>query len=342
MTKSIAKKSANLFQEHREELGFVNEAQCREKGLHTIQEDGEIVGAVLYNHCVRKPQTTIYDLCVDEDYRMQGIGTRLVQKVKTESPHDRLIAKCPIDLQANQFYQKTGWIKSAEERGKNRELNVWEYQKKENGIDLIMTISNAGDTAQAILQSPARIGIESSKEWPYDFPPYFLDFPFTDPAAGFDEHLKAVKEYSPKLTVAPDVEKGRKLDRVIRMGNKLLQHSENVILVPKSCHPSNIPDRFRVGLPLANFGSGTPYGIWDYKDCRSVHILGGSPNIQLKIISHLGNVDSVDSYTLGMRAQYGAWDGKAIDAKDMNYKSRLKLSLNNYSSFLNNSKSEEK
>lgn len=120
--------AAALFQQHREELGFVNRAQCREKTLYTEYDGDEIVGAALVNHCVRKPQTTLYDIAVRETHRGNGIGTRLVTQIAGETPHDKIIAKCPADLPANQFYNQCGWELTAVEDGKNRSLAVWKYE----------------------------------------------------------------------------------------------------------------------------------------------------------------------------------------------------------------------
>lgn len=199
------------------------------------------------------------------------------------------------------------------------------------GIDVIMTINSKGDTADAIKESAARIGIESSKTWPFDSSPFFLDFPFTNPEATFEDHLARGKETQPELTVAPDVEKGRDISDVIDMADRLLEHATDVIIVPKDCHPTEIPNRFRVGLTVGSFGSMAPWGLYEYADCESIHVLGGTPTEQLSVVSHGLNVDSMDSYTLGVRAQYGMWDGKAKDAPDeWDYKKRLKESLNNY------------
>lgn len=123
-----AEDAADLFQQHRKELGFVNRAQCREKTLYTEYDDGEIVGAALVNHCVRKPQTTLYDIAVCETHRSEGIGSQLVNKIADETPHEKIIAKCPIDLPANQFYNQTGWKLTVVEEGKNRSLAVWKYE----------------------------------------------------------------------------------------------------------------------------------------------------------------------------------------------------------------------
>lgn len=198
-------------------------------------------------------------------------------------------------------------------------------------IDVVMTITSDGDTAQAIQESPAHIGIESSHEWPFESRPHFLDYPFTNESATFEDHLAAAERHRPHITTAPDVEKGRELTDVVSMGDKLLDYSDNVIIVPKTCHPTDIPDRFRVGLTVGNFGSMAPWGLYEYASVDSIHVLGGTPNEQMAVVSHGLNVDSMDSYTLGVRAQYGMWDGVAKDAPDgWDYKKRLQESLTNY------------
>lgn len=124
----IAHKAADLFQNHRDELGFVNRAQCEEKDL-IVEMDGEcVVGALLGNHCVRKPQSTVYEVAVDQTQRRSGIATTLVDRFQNESPHNKLVAKCPIDLPANQFYNQTGWELEAIHDGKNRRLAEWQLQ----------------------------------------------------------------------------------------------------------------------------------------------------------------------------------------------------------------------
>jgi ribosomal protein S18 acetylase RimI-like enzyme len=125
---SDAQAAAALFQRHRDELGFVNVAQCREKDLYVERRDGGVVGAALCNHCVRKPQTTLYDIAVDDTYRRRDVGTTLRDRIVSDSPHDWLVAKCPSDLQANHWYRKTGWrVRAVHRREGKRTLVEWEY-----------------------------------------------------------------------------------------------------------------------------------------------------------------------------------------------------------------------
>jgi hypothetical protein len=196
-----------------------------------------------------------------------------------------------------------------------------------------MTVTGRSrDTTRAIAASRARLGVESSNDWIDGYGPQFVDFPFTDDDATFQDHLDVVRETCPTLTVAPDVEKGRTLEEVIEKADRLLQYSLSVIVVPKSVHPSEVPDRFRVGVPLADYGSGAPWTMWDYNDCRGLHLLGGGPSRQLHVRQYApAPIKSVDTATLGKCSRFGWWDGKSCDApKGMDYRERLEASLNHY------------
>jgi len=187
------------------------------------------------------------------------------------------------------------------------------------------------DTTEAIAESDALLGVESSKDWLDGYTPKFLDYPFTNPEATVQDHINVARRVEPRLTVAPDIEKGRTLSEAVEFGDELLTHADDVILVPKSVPPEEVPDRFRAGMSVGDFGSCASWGVWRYRDCDSVHILGGSPNQQLSIGQYLDNVASVDTATLGQRCRFGMWDGKAVDAPDnYDYKQRLKMSLDNY------------
>lgn len=188
------------------------------------------------------------------------------------------------------------------------------------------------DTTSAITDSAARLGVESSNDWLDDYTPRFIDYPFTDPDATFSDHLRVVREVQPEVAVAPDIEKGRTLSEVVGKADRLLEYSRDIIVVPKTVHPSKVPDRFRVGVPLADYGSGAPYSAWDYKDCREVHLLGGGPPRQLTAAQHLPcEVESVDTATLGKYSRFGYWDEGSCDAPDeWDYRRRLKESLDNY------------
>jgi len=197
-------------------------------------------------------------------------------------------------------------------------------------IDFIMTVQNDGDVAAAIADSPAKLGYVSSLD---NIPriPYFLDYPFTDPDSTFNDHLEAAKALNPDIVVAPDIEKGLSLEDGIHQADRLSDHADIVVVVPKSVHPTDIPDRFRVGLTMANFGSNAPWFLWDYKDCTSIHVLGGPPHRQMVALEHGLPVKSMDSFALGIQSMYGVWNGKKVDAPDhWDYRRRVTESIRNY------------
>jgi hypothetical protein len=186
------------------------------------------------------------------------------------------------------------------------------------------------DTTEAIAESRALLGAESTKDWCDGYQIQFLDFPFTDTDATFADHLVVVKDVRPQLTVAPDVEGGRTLPEVVNMADRLSQYSQDIIIVPKDCHPSEVPNRFRVGVTAADFGSSAPWSVWEYRDCGPVHILGGGPARQLELAHYL-NVASVDTSSLNLVARFGYWDGGTVDApEEWDYRRRLTESLDNY------------
>jgi hypothetical protein len=201
--------------------------------------------------------------------------------------------------------------------------------------DLYMTVQGQSeDTTKAIAKSDAHLGVASDKEWLEGYEPKFVDFPFTNPNADFETHLEVVRRVKPELTVAPDIERGRGVDDVLHQAGLLDDYADSVVIVPKDCHPSVVPDRYRVGLPLGNFGSGAPWTVWDYRNCPQVHVLGGSPRHQLEAARCL-RVVSCDTATLGKRARFGMWDGVSCDAPETwEYRRRLKESLDNYAEVL--------
>jgi hypothetical protein len=115
--------------------------------------------------------------------------------------------------------------------------------------------------AEAISRSGAHLGYETSRSRPPDsLEIEFCDYNFRD-RTPFEEHLAAVEREQPKLAVAPDVQDAADLDEATEQADHLAEHAETVIMVPKGVHPTEIPDRHRVGLPLANWDIGADE--WD-------------------------------------------------------------------------------
>lgn len=300
-----AKRAAAVFQQHRDELGFVNEAQCEEKTLYTHEEDGKTVGAVLVNHCVRKPQTTVYELAVLPEHRRGGIATGLIDRVARATPHDALVAKCPVDLPANDFYESTGWDHVDVETGKNRQLNVWQYQV--DSVDLITT--GRPDLTEYAQKYGWFTGCRLDATQNYENAnrsPEFIDLHWEDPQR--DKLLTKCMQHNPVYAIAGDYD-GDNYDIINDFASQLRQFCENVIIVPHSPgEVDEVPEWAIVGYSTPTQYAGTEAPIWEYTG-RDVHILGGTmPQIEV-VVDHLrDDIVSLDTNTMHRDAtQFGEY-----------------------------------
>lgn len=120
---------------NRQSIGFVLrpallEAIQRHELFVAIARNGRILGFVNFHHRLDE-KTTIYELCVKDKHRGNGLGRRLIEAVAAESKalgKQQIQLKCPIALEANRFYSQVGFQHIAVEAGKKRRLNVWRLQ----------------------------------------------------------------------------------------------------------------------------------------------------------------------------------------------------------------------
>lgn len=121
-----------LADDNRNALGFLVRAsleeRLRHRGLLVCEHQGEVIGFVSFHHR-RDGWTTIHELCVEEQYRRQGVGRALVEAVKDDAlraGQSGIRLKCPVDLPANGFYARLGFTRAAVVEGRRRPLAVWE------------------------------------------------------------------------------------------------------------------------------------------------------------------------------------------------------------------------
>lgn len=93
------------------------------------EEDGRIVGAILCGHDGRRG--CFYHVCVDEQYRMRGIGKSMVvfamEALKEEKINKvSLIAFTKNDI-GNAFWKEIGWTK-------REDLNYYDFTLNEENI----------------------------------------------------------------------------------------------------------------------------------------------------------------------------------------------------------------
>jgi len=86
---------------------------------------GELIlidGGFCHWHLRRDGQVTIREIISIRP----GAGAEMLNRLKTVSGALSLFARCPIDLEANNWYAKRGFILEGQEMTKNsRVLNLW-------------------------------------------------------------------------------------------------------------------------------------------------------------------------------------------------------------------------
>lgn len=289
---SAADAAADVFQQHRDELGFVNRAQCREGDLYTVERDGQIVGAALGNHCVRKPQTTLYELAVVPEHRRRGIATELVERMARDSPHDKIVAKCPEDLPANEFYNDAGWKRVDTEDGKNRALNVWEYQIPDSPDVITTGRPDLTDVAASYGWLRGSRLDDVGRYEKLDINLDFIDLHWEDPQP--DELLAATMRHRPRYVIAGDYD-GDNYEEINDRGRQLRNYADRVIIVPhEPGEVDRVPDWAVVGYSTPTGYAGTDAPVWEYHG-RDVHILGGTVEQLRELYPYLADdVVSID------------------------------------------------
>lgn len=122
----------HLVDRHKNELGFVIRSAL-ERSIQlseiivAINTDDILAGFTQYHH--RKDgQTTLYNIVVDKNYQRQGIGKRMIDKLKAEAKERQqhfILLKCPEELPSNEFYRNYGFTLSEIEKGKKKPLSIW-------------------------------------------------------------------------------------------------------------------------------------------------------------------------------------------------------------------------
>lgn len=123
----------------RSAIGFVPRpalARGVECGWMLVAQSGEeVIGFANYRHR-QDHQTTLYEICVAEGHRRDGIGHAMLRALIKESRKQGktvIRLKCPMDSEANSFYRRAGFLQSSHEPGKIRPLACWERQLGEDG-----------------------------------------------------------------------------------------------------------------------------------------------------------------------------------------------------------------
>lgn len=93
------------------------------------EEGGKIVGAILCGHDGRRG--CLYHVCVKEEYRMRGIGRRMVtfamEKLKAEQISKVSLIAFTVNDIGNAFWNRIGWTRRLD-------LNYYDFTLNESNI----------------------------------------------------------------------------------------------------------------------------------------------------------------------------------------------------------------
>ncbi len=131
----------------------------------------------------------------------------------------------------------------------------------------------------------------------------------------FKKHLSAVKATLPVVTIARDVERIEDLERTLDQARELALWSRHVVVVPKdirfAVEMDRIPDNVIIGYSVPTRYGGTPIPVSSFVG-RSVHLLGGRPDVQHRL-SRVLKVFSFDGNRFTVDAAYGDYfDGRGF------------------------------
>lgn len=97
--------------------------------LNKAADNGELIlvnDGLCHWHLRRDGQITIHEIIVLPEKCKRGIGTMMLEQLKQVAGATSIFAKCPMDLEANRWYQKIGFRDEGIETTKTgRQLRKW-------------------------------------------------------------------------------------------------------------------------------------------------------------------------------------------------------------------------
>ena len=139
------------------------------------------------------------------------------------------------------------------------------------------------------------LGVRSDRS-DYGFPIAFVDIDYKKP--DFAKHLARVASIRPRYAIVPDLSETEDSEedaqRAVKQADALGAYCDYPLIVPKrSGQLQFIPARYAIAYSLPTSYGGAKFGIWKLAG-RHVHLLGGSPQEQMKLSHYHGGVISAD------------------------------------------------
>lgn len=308
------KKIANSL---KRELPFISTAIISEANAKNELITIDDVGFVIFHHC-KGLQTTIYDIGVLPSHQAQGYGRLLFYKVLCESIEKGksfVQLKCPVDLQANEFYRHLGFTLKRVEQGKKRSLNVWRYYIN---LPLLIYCADGGRNhySQIAKEEGWLLGMRSDQ---MEVKPSVSMIDNNWHNYNHNQHLQLIKENKPLLATARDIDNKNDVTKIIDQAREISNYCGRVLVIPKiefDLSPIDFPFWLAYSVPSGYGKSDLPLAFFSNHYC---HLLGGNPKKQAELSKTL-NVVSLDSNYAMNVAKFG----KSVSVKDTSGKKLVK------------------
>lgn len=188
--------------------------------------------------------------------------------------------------------------------------------------DLIFCGGGSPRFAEIAIAAGYLYGSQLPNSKPYA-PIYFADQDWKKPDR--QSYMIALARHRPSMCTVLDWERPDQLSDVLSWAEEAAQYVERVIIIPKVINQTHrIPDRIGGISIVLGFSVPTKFGAtsvptWEFEG-RMIHLLGGSPQRQMKeweILRCLGDVITADgNMAHKMAIQYGGyWTSKGIGRK---------------------------
>lgn len=87
-------------------------------------------GGMCHWHLRRDGQITIREIIVLPGRQGEGIGRAMLEQLKQVEGATSIFAKCPVNLEANGWYEAMGFELEAVDEERSRPLNHWRLKKE--------------------------------------------------------------------------------------------------------------------------------------------------------------------------------------------------------------------
>lgn len=102
------------------------------ESLYASSLRGELIlveGGICHWHLRRDGQVTIREMIVLPEFQNKGIGRVMLKQLCAIPKAKSVVAKCPADLTANNWYKRMGFSFVGSERTRTgRKVNVWQMR----------------------------------------------------------------------------------------------------------------------------------------------------------------------------------------------------------------------